>query len=395
MPGPRARRVAGASLVAPAARTKKPRPQPAPNRAAATQPVAPPAQAVSAEVAAHERRRPAQEGAARPTQDSRLYAPAGDNAMEYYLALRDKSPGDPGVSSALTDLMPYDGDRHRAEHRDREDFVEAQRLYALDREGRPEGTVAAAPEADHRRRRRRPRSSAPKQQKLRPKKKRRARPAGEGAPGAAAAAAATGRAAARRAAAGAQQAEQDAAAKRDADQKAAAQREADQQAAQQRAAAAGRRPQSRRDKPAAAASSDLRPVSTPAPRYPPEALRAGTVRRSAGGVHRRHRWFGDQRARGRAPNPPRVFDREALAAVKRWRFEPVAAPVTTRRTIGFNPGRSGIATAERRPDAGRDPKPAPWMAGPDDACRVMRRHGWQQRIAETEARATPPQKKPG
>jgi len=36
--------------------------------------------------------------------------------------------------------------------------------------------------------------------------------------------------------------------------------------------------------------------------------------------------------------PPRVFDREALAAVKRWRFQPVASPVTTRRTIGFNPG---------------------------------------------------------
>ena len=37
-------------------------------------------------------------------------------------------------------------------------------------------------------------------------------------------------------------------------------------------------------------------------------------------------------------NPPRVFDREAVAAVKRWRFEPTGAPVTTRRTIGFNPG---------------------------------------------------------
>src|SRR5690606_16933855 len=34
-------------------------------------------------------------------QESRLYAPAGDNAMEYYLALRDKQPADAGVSSAL------------------------------------------------------------------------------------------------------------------------------------------------------------------------------------------------------------------------------------------------------------------------------------------------------
>ena len=36
--------------------------------------------------------------------------------------------------------------------------------------------------------------------------------------------------------------------------------------------------------------------------------------------------------------PPRVFDRAALIAVKRWRFQPVASAVTTRRTIGFSPG---------------------------------------------------------
>jgi protein TonB len=37
-------------------------------------------------------------------------------------------------------------------------------------------------------------------------------------------------------------------------------------------------------------------------------------------------------------NPPRIFDREAVAAVRRWRFEPVPEPDTTRRTIAFNPG---------------------------------------------------------
>jgi protein TonB len=34
-----------------------------------------------------------------------------------------------------------------------------------------------------------------------------------------------------------------------------------------------------------------------------------------------------------------VFDREAIAAVKRWRFQPVASAVTTRRTITFSPGQ--------------------------------------------------------
>ena len=36
--------------------------------------------------------------------------------------------------------------------------------------------------------------------------------------------------------------------------------------------------------------------------------------------------------------PARTFDREAVNAVRRWRFEPVDAPVTTRRTLVFNPG---------------------------------------------------------
>ena len=36
--------------------------------------------------------------------------------------------------------------------------------------------------------------------------------------------------------------------------------------------------------------------------------------------------------------PARIFDREAINAVKRWRFEPVGAPVTVRRTLVFNPG---------------------------------------------------------
>lgn len=37
----------------------------------------------------------------------RLYAPAGDNAMEAYLALRDQRPGDGAVSMALAELQPY------------------------------------------------------------------------------------------------------------------------------------------------------------------------------------------------------------------------------------------------------------------------------------------------
>lgn len=37
----------------------------------------------------------------------RIHAPAGESAVDYYLALRDRSPGANGVSSALTELQPY------------------------------------------------------------------------------------------------------------------------------------------------------------------------------------------------------------------------------------------------------------------------------------------------
>ena len=38
-------------------------------------------------------------------------------------------------------------------------------------------------------------------------------------------------------------------------------------------------------------------------------------------------------------NPARTFDREALNAVRRWKFEPISSPVTTRRTLAFAPNK--------------------------------------------------------
>ncbi|HEY5971491.1 MAG TPA: energy transducer TonB, partial [Pseudoxanthomonas sp.] len=89
-------------------------------------------------------------------------------------------------------------------------------------------------------------------------------------------------------------------------------------------------------RPAAAAAA-LRVVSAPSPRYPPEALRAGTSGEvlveitvgTDGSV---------TNARVVRATPPRIFDREALNAVRRWKFEPIDASTTTRRTIAFNPG---------------------------------------------------------
>ena len=69
------------------------------------------------------------EAANKAYNDNRLYAPAGNNALEYYLALRDKQPGDAGAASALSDLLPMTviaTEQGIA----REDFQEAARLVA-------------------------------------------------------------------------------------------------------------------------------------------------------------------------------------------------------------------------------------------------------------------------
>lgn len=62
--------------------------------------------------------------------ESRLYAPAGHNALEYYLALRERSPGDAAASSALTDLLPMTVIATE-QSRDREDYEEALSLIHI------------------------------------------------------------------------------------------------------------------------------------------------------------------------------------------------------------------------------------------------------------------------
>ncbi|MFZ5607924.1 MAG: energy transducer TonB, partial [Pseudomonadota bacterium] len=70
------------------------------------------------------------EAASKAYNENRLYAPAGNNAMEYYLALRDKQPGNASAASALSDLLPMAviaADQALA----RDDLDEAKRLVAL------------------------------------------------------------------------------------------------------------------------------------------------------------------------------------------------------------------------------------------------------------------------
>jgi protein TonB len=290
--------------------------------------------AVSAQVAAMT---PAQlrEAASTAYRENRLYAPGGDNALEYYLALRDKQPGDAAVASALTDLLPMTVIAVE-QSVSREDFAEAQRLAALLEKADAQHPAVA-----------RLKTSIATQQVAVAKRAEEQKLTAEQE--------ALKRAELEKQRLADQQRQQQEAAKQlaaqqstqaqqqSADRRAAEQRAAEQQAAEQRAAerlaeqrAAEQRAAQARAA-AAAAPAELRALSTPAPRFPPEALRAG----QSGEVQVEFTVAPDgsvSNARVVRAQPARVFDREAVNAVKRWRFQPVDAPVTTRRTIAFDPG---------------------------------------------------------
>jgi len=289
----------------------------------------PPADDALAALSADELRAAARQAYA----ESRLYAPPGDNALEYYLALRERAPGDAAASSALTDLLPMTVIATE-QSRDREDYDEARRLQGLIERASPEhpalprlaSTIEQAEQATARRIEQQQltaEQAAERQRQLEAERQRQQQEA---------------QAEAARLAA--EQAEQEAAERLAAERRAAEQEEAERLAAERRAAERrAAEEQAERERAAAAAASppELRAISTPAPRYPSDALRAG----QAGEVLVEFTVNPDgsvANARVVRADPPRVFDREAVAAVRRWRFEPVGEAVTTRRVIGFNPG---------------------------------------------------------
>ncbi|MBB1088747.1 energy transducer TonB [Lysobacter sp. SG-8] len=258
--------------------------------------------------------------------ENRLYAPAGDNAVEYYLALREKAPGDAAASSALTDLLPMTVIAIEQSVQ-REDFAEAARLAALLERADPQHPAVARLKASiaeqqvaMTQRLEQERVSA-EEQARRQEELERQRVADQQ----------------RQQEEAAQQlAAQQEAARQQAERE-AAERAAAEQAAAQAAAATPAPAPAQQAAPARATAADLRPISTPAPRYPSAAMRA----RTSGEVQVEFTVGTDgsvTSARVVRSNPARVFDREAVAAVREWRFQPIPNTVTTRRTIGFNPG---------------------------------------------------------
>ncbi len=266
------------------------------------------------------------EAARKAYAENRLYAPAEDNAVEYYLALREKAPGDAAVSSALTDLLPMTVIAIEQSVQ-REDFAEAQRLAALLEKADPQHPALA-----------RLKSSITTQQTASVKRAEQEKISAEEQ-------AKRQEELERQRAADQQRQQEEAARQLAAQQQAAreqaAREEAERKAAEERAAAAATTPAPAASRPAPeparATAADLRPISTPAPRFPAAAMRS----RTSGEVQVEFTVGTDgsvTSARVVRSNPARVFDREAVAAVREWRFQPIANPVTTRRTIGFNPG---------------------------------------------------------
>lgn len=271
------------------------------------------------------------EAARKAYSENRLYAPLGDNAVEYYLALRDKAPGDAAVSSALIDLLPMTVIATE-QSVNRDDFTEAQRLLALLEKAEPQHPAVARLKT----------SIAAKQEAAIAQAAKDVLTAEEQA---------AKQAELEKQRLADQKKQQELAArqldaKEAADKAAAAQKAAEDRAAAQRAAAApppAERPAPAATRPAATPAStparttaaDLRPISVPSPEFPPEAQRTGET----GEVQVEFTVNTDgsvSNVRIVQSKPARVFDRTTVSAVRRWRFQPIPQPVTTRRTIAFN-----------------------------------------------------------
>lgn len=266
--------------------------------------------------------------------ENRLYAPAGDNAVEYFLALRERPEGEVAASSGLIDLLPLTV--IAAEQSvSREDFEEAARLVALLERAEPthpalnrlRESISARRQAAAERLEQE-QVTAEEQARRQAEIERERDAEQQRQQEQAAAALARRQAVEAEEAEEAEQAEQQRLA-----QQAAAER-AEREAAERRAAEEAERRAAAAARPTAA---DLRPVSMPSPQFPRDALRTGR----AGEVQVEFTVGTDgavSAARVVRAEPARVFDRAALEAVERWRFQPLTAPVTTRRTIAFDPG---------------------------------------------------------
>ena len=253
--------------------------------------------------------------------EKRLYAPAGDNAMEYYLALRQRNPNDENAKNALTDLFTYAmiATEQNLKKGDEPGRIEAARIFAL-----LERVDTNAPSL--------PRLRAMMQKEAGDELKQQQDAA--------------------------KKAQDDLAKKTEADKAAAAAKALQQAAAQAAPPPPVERPTQTAPPPRPAPVQATAPppapveaaptpkpartglpdvVSSAQPVYPRDALRDGI----SGEVTVTFTVNPDGSVSGAtvaSSNPRRVFDAAALDAIRKWRFEAPGEAVSGKRTFAFNPG---------------------------------------------------------
>jgi protein TonB len=267
--------------------------------------------------------------------ENRMAAPAGNNALEFYLKILAKQPDDSGAKDALRELFPF-ATGNAEDQINQNNFDEANRVIAL---------LAQADPSNYSLTILRSKLDAKKKQVDREQAAAAAAAAKPQTPGAAAqpnagtTAAATAPAA-EAPAAGSAPAAQPAAAG------AAPEGTASTATTAPPAAATPPRPAAPPPPAPAAAGGETREASVaspPVPVYPIAAAR----NRQEGWVEVEFTVGADgsvQNAHVTASEPSRVFDREAIAAVQRAKFEPkmqngVAVASTLRRRIEFKLGK--------------------------------------------------------
>lgn len=256
-------------------------------------------------------------------REQRIYSPAGNNAMEYYIALRKKSAKpDASAESALMDLQPY-AVIAAEQALTRQDFIEAERLRSLIAAADPQApSLARIADAIAK-----GQSLAAQQQAADATRTEEQAKAAEAARLKAAQDALTAQTAP------AVPVEQPTATPDVPTPSAQPQAQAQSPAPAPVEAAPPPRPTPAAPAPARAAG-DLVAVSTPQPVYPPEARRAGT----AGQVVVSFTVNADGSVSDIdivSARPRGVFERNVQSAVRRWKFEPISGPQTVTRTFDF------------------------------------------------------------
>ena len=255
-------------------------------------------------------------------REQRIYAPAGNNAMEYYIALRKKSEKpNASAESALMDLQPYAviaAEQAIA----RADFLEAERLRLLIQSADPQApSLARIADAIAK-------GKAATAQQATAEETR--TPEQIAAAEAARKKALEDAVALRAAAAAALQSEAAAAVAQPAPAQAVPPQ---QQPVPPPVVAAPpvQRPTPVTPRPAA---NELVAISTPQPAYPPEAARSKT----SGQVVVSFTVNSDGSVSDIdivSARPRGVFERNVQAALRRWKFQPIAGPQTVTRTFDF------------------------------------------------------------